>query len=188
MYKVKHIIAQNPNKLKGNRVIFSVEGTVYSFKIDEIRTTIMELTEYFPHEDIRNRIGPIEEELMGITYGKSKSQMEAWQYAKSFTDFKVNVDGNPFKFEVKGVGPSAVKLNLYITFKEIDEAKSNLCKELKSKILESYEDEISRNKSKLDELKRKDDELEAERIRNQEAERKRQEKLKERFKDIEHLL
>ena len=83
MYKIKHIIAQNPNKLKGNRVIFSVEGTVYSFKIDEIRTTIMELTEYFPHEDIRNRIGPIEEELMGITYGKSKSQMEAWQYAKN---------------------------------------------------------------------------------------------------------
>ena len=188
MYKIKHIVALNPNLLKGRKIYLDIEDSIYSFKIDDVKTSIIEFTAYFPHEDIRNEMGPIEKKLLGITYGKSKSQMETWQYVKSFTEFKMFIGNDPFKFEVKGVGEVSVKVNLYVTFKQIDEAKSNLCKELKSTILDLYESEINRNKNKLDELKRKDEKEEAEREKIREEQRKREEKLKERFKDIEHLL
>lgn len=68
-----------------------------------------------------------------------------------------------FKFEIKGVGDTAVKVNLFISFKEIDEEKTDVCRKLKEEILELYKNPINNNKSKLDDLKRKDDEEEAER-------------------------
>ena len=188
MYKVKHIVPLNKYLLKGNIVDLNIEGTVYSFQVDDILTSVIELTEYIKHESIRNKQGPLEEELMGITYGKSKSQMEPWQYAKSFTEFKMNVDGDSFKFEVKGVGEKAVRVNLYISFKQIDEAKTNLTNELKNEILELYSEEINDNKAKLDDLKRKDDEKEAEREKIREEIRKEEEAMKEKYKDIAHLL
>ena len=132
--------------------------------------------------------GSLGGELMQITYGKSKSQMETWQYAKSFTDFRMDVEGDSFKFEVKGVGNSAVKVMLFISFKQIDDDETNFCKELKSSILELYSDVISRNISKLDDLKRKDDEEQAKQEKIREEIRKDEAAKKEKFKDIAHLL
>ena len=51
-----------------------------------------------------------------------------------------------------------------------------------------YSDEISRNISKLDDLKRKDDEQQAKQEKIREERRKKEAAQKEKFKDIAHLL
>lgn len=100
----------------------------------------------------------------------------------------MNVQGDSFKFEVKGVGDISVKVNLYISLKQIDDAKTNVCRELKQLIMRLYNDEIIQNKSKLDELKRKDDEKEAERAKIREEIRQHEKEMTEKYKDIAHLL
>ena len=61
--------------MKAKEVCLEIEGSLYSFKIEEVLSSVMGLTTYIKHEDIRNKNGSLGGELMQITYGKSKFQM-----------------------------------------------------------------------------------------------------------------
>jgi hypothetical protein len=187
-YKTKHIVSLNKYLLIGNSVYLDIDGIKYRFKVEDVMTYSIDCVSFIKHGDIRSRNGPLEKELFKITYGKSRSQMDSWQYAKSLTTFKMDVQGYVQEFEVKGVGNKAVRVDIFISFKEIDDAKKDFCKELKNDILETYEDEINRNKSKLDDLKKEDEEEEAEIERIREEIRKEKEEKDEKYKDIAHLL
>ena len=190
-YKLKHIISLKDGLIEYTRIPISIEGKNYTFKIDTVKTEIIELVDYFKYE-IKHDIGPIEKKLKDYTYGKSYNELnENELYNIRFSKFKAEVEGKPYEFEITGAGPAALKVSLFLRYDIIEKEETLLEKELKELILNKYGNIIDNNityQEKLKQLKKEYDVELAKREKIREEIRKEQEEKERKRKELEEML
>ena len=117
-YHIKHLVSLNPDFINETRIDLDIEGRYYDFKCEEVRTSVMEFVHYCRYSEIKSKIGPLEEKLNEFTHGKSFNQLNDYQrFDIKKSKFKVDIFDNTYELEITGVGPVALKISLFITFK-----------------------------------------------------------------------
>lgn len=191
-YKLKHIVSLEEGLLEGTRIEIPIERKSYSFKIDQVRTEIIELVDYFKYGEVKLAGGPLEQKLKGFTYGKSHNELNEHEiYEIRFSKFKAEIENKEYEFEITGVGPTALKISLFLRYDIIEKEETSIEKALKELILEEYGDLIydnASNQEKLKELKKEYEEKSAKQEKIHE-EVLREEKEKERKRrELEEML
>lgn len=191
-YKLKHIVSLEEGLLEGTRIEIPIEGKSYSFKIDQVRTEIIELVDYFKYGEVKLAGGPLEQKLKGFTYGKSHNELNEHEiYEIRFSKFKAEIENKEYEFEITGVGPTALKISLFLRYDIIEKEETSIEKALKELILEEYGDLIYDNASNQEKLKELKKEYEEESAKQEKIHEEvlREEKEKERKrKELEEML
>ena len=107
------------------------------------------------------------------------------------SDFKMNVNHEEYELEIRGVGPVALKVSIFIKYHEIDKAEKNIEKTLTEYISEKYPKIINDNTSyqeKLKKLQEESDKYEAEQEKIREEVRLEQEEKERKRKELEEML
>ena len=191
-YKLKHIVSLKDGLLDNYRFEIPIEGNNYSFKVDEVKTEIIELIDYFKYNEVKIAHGPLEKKLKDFTYGKSYNDLNEHEiYEIRFSKFKARIENKEYEFEITGVGPTALKVSLFLRYDIIENEDTSLERKLKQIILDDYGEIINDNKSYQDKLKELDKEYkeqESERERIREEVRKEQEEKERKRKELEEML
>ena len=191
-YKLKHIVSVEDGLLENTRLELPVEGKTYTFKIDQVKTEIIELVDYFKYAEVKLAGGPLEQILKGFTYGKSHGELNEHEiYEIRFSNFKAEIEGKQYEFEITGVGPTALKVSLFLRYDIIEKEETSLEKDLKELILEEYSDLIYDNVSyqeKLQELKKEYEKKQKKQEKLREEVRKEQEEKERKRKELEEML
>lgn len=191
-YKIKHIVSIRPSLMEYMTIHLNIDENLYKFKVEEVGGQLIEFVDYFKHNDIRYATRPIENEINKITHGKSKNQMtRQHQFHAYNSTFKIPIEGKDFEFEITGIGPSAVKLSLYLKYEDIEKSEVTFERSLKEKIEEKYTDIIENNptyQAKLNELKKEYDAQQAKQAAIEEEVRKEQEEIARKRRELEEFL
>lgn len=191
-YKLKHIVSLEEELIDQKRVEIPIEGSSYTFKIDDVKTSIIELISFFKYGEIKLAMGPLEQKLKDFTYGKNYNDFNEHEiYEIKFSKFKAEIEGKDFEFDITGVGPTAIKVSLYLRYDIIEKEETSVTTELKELILNEYGDLVSNNESyqeKLKELKKESEEVEAEQERIRDEVRREQEEKERKRKELEEML
>ena len=191
-YKLKHIVSIQPHLMESISILLNIDENLYNFKVDDVGKELVEFVAYFKHNDIKYATRPIEKEINKITHGKSKNQMsKQHQFYAYNSKFKLPIEGKDYEFEITGIGPSAVKLSLYLKFNNIEKSNVSFEKSLKQKIEEKYGLIIENNESyqaKLNELKKEYNAQQAKQAAIEEEVRKEQEEKERKRRELEELL
>lgn len=191
-YKLKHIVSLKDGLLNNYNFEIPVEGKKYTFKIDDVKTEIIELIDYFKYGEVKLAIGPLEEKLKDYTHGKSYSDLNEHElYEIRFSKFKAEIENKQYEFEITGAGPTALKLSLFIRYDDIENEDTSLERVLKKVILDEYSDLVKNNISyqeKLKELKEEYEERQMKQERIREEVRKEQEEKERKRKELEEML
>lgn len=191
-YKLKHIISVKDGKLNYNSVLISIDGEIYSFRIEEVKSEIIELVSYFKYGEIKLASGPLEKTLKGYTFGKTRGELSDYEvYNIRFSKFKIEHDGKQYELEITGVGPKAVKVSLFLRYDIIENEDTYLEKELKEMILDKYTDIILNNKNyqdKIIEMEEEYNKRKAKQDKIREEVRREQEEKERKRRELEELL
>ncbi len=191
-YRLKHIVSIRPGLMDYIPILFDIDGSSYKFKVEDVRSEYIEYVQYFKHTDIRYATRPIEKEINEITHGKSKNQMtKKHQYYAYNSTFKLPIEGEQYEFEITGIGPSAVKLSLYLRYNNIEKSTVSFERSLKKHIYEEYSELIEGNssyQSKLNELKKEYDAQQTKQAAIEEEVRKEQEEKERKRRELEEFL
>ena len=191
-YKLKHIVSIEDDLLNDYRIEIPIEGETYTFKIDLVKTEIIELIAFIKYGEVKLAIGPLEKKLKDFTYGKSFSDLNDHEiYEIRFSKFKAKVDEKEYEFEITGVGPTALKVSLFLRYDTIELEETSLERKLKEHILDEYSDLINDNESYQEKLKKLDAEYkqqQGERERIREEVRKEQEEKERKRRELEEML
>ena len=191
-YKLKHIVSLEDGLLEGTHLEIPIEGKSYTFKIDQVRTEIIELVDYFKYGEVKLAGGPLEQTLKGFTYGKSHNELNEHEiYEIRFSKFKAEIEDKEYEFEITGVGPTALKISLFLRYDIIEKEETSIEKALKELILEEYGDLIYDNASNQEKLKELKKEYEEESVKQEKIHEEvlREEKEKERKRrELEEML
>lgn len=74
-YKLKHIVSLKEGLLENTRIEIPIEGSRYSFKIDDVKSEVIELVAYFKYAEVKLAMGSMEKKLKNFTYGKSQRDL-----------------------------------------------------------------------------------------------------------------
>ena len=191
-YKLKHIVSLEEGLLENTRLEIPIEGKSYTFKVDQVKTEIIELVDYFKYAEVNLAGGPLEQILKGFTYGKSHNELNEHEiYEIRFSKFKAEIEDKEYEFEITGVGPTALKVSLFLRYDVIEKEETSLEKTLKELILDEYSDLIYDNVShqeKLKELKKEYEDKQAEQEKIREEVRKEQEEKERKRRELEEML
>ena len=191
-YKLKHIISLKDGLLEYTSIPIKVEGVSYPFKIDNVQSEIMELITYFKYYEIKRADGPLEKILKGFTYGKSRSEMNDHEvYEIRFSKFNAKIENKSYEFEITGVGPSALKISLFLKYDEIEKEQTKLETVLKELILDEHTDIVLNNdsyKEKLIQMKKDDEEYQSKMDELDEEIRREQEEKERKWRELEARL
>lgn len=188
-YKLKHVISLKEGLIDGYRVSIDIEGSEYNFKIDEVKTEIVELIQFFKYGEVKSAKGSLEKKLKDFTYGKSYNDFNEHEiYEIRFSKFSEKIDGKTYDFEITGVGPTALKVSLYLRYDEIEKKETTLEKTLKEIILKEYSDLIKDNQNKLKEMKKEYDEEHQKQAKIREEVRREQAEKERKMRELEERL
>lgn len=191
-YKLKHIISLKDGLIDNYSLKIPIEGSEYKFKVDEVKTEIIELIHFFKYGEVKLAMGSLEKKLKDFTYGKTYSDLNDHEiYEIRFSKFKAEIEGKTYEFEITGVGPTALKVSLFLKYDEIEKEETSLEKTLKEIIIDEYIDLIKDNEvnqRKLKEIKKEYDEQQGEQERIREEVRLEQEEKERKRKELEELL
>ena len=190
-YKLKHIVRVRTGLLERTPVLIPVGDEMYSFRIEEVKSELIEIIHYFDYMEVKMADGPFEAELNGFTHGKSRYELKDYEvYEIRFSKFKMEVDKKDYEFEITGVGPKALKISLYLKYDEIEKAETLVERQIKDIILENYKPlfEYGSNQEKLKEIKKESDEQEAEKEKIKDEVRREQEEKERKWRELEARL
>ncbi|WP_405286984.1 hypothetical protein [Methanobrevibacter sp.] len=190
-YKLKHIIKVKDDLLNRRRVLIPIGENIYEFRIEEIKSEFIEIIKYFEYLEVTLSYGPLEAELNGFTNGKTRNQLTDNEvYAIRFSKFKMEVGKKDYEFEISGVGPRALKVSLYVKYRDIEEAENLIESQLKDIILDEYTPlfKDKRYQEKLIEIKKESDQQEAEQARIKDEVRREQEEKERKWRELEARL
>ena len=191
-YKLKHIVSLKDGLLENYRFEISIEGSNYTFKIDEVKTEIIELINFIKYSEVNLEKGSLEKKLKDFTYGKSFSELNEHEiYEIRFSKFKAEVENNEYEFEITGAGPTALKVSLFLRYDNIENENTTLEKNLKQLILNEYTDLVYDNLSYQEQLKELNNEYKKqqnERNRIREEVKKEEEEKERKRKELEEML
>lgn len=191
-YKLKHIVSLKDGLIENTRIEMRIEGSKYTFKIDNVKSEVIELVDYFKYGEVKLAIGSMEKKLKNFTYGKSYNDLNDHElYEIRYSKFKAEIESKEYDFEITGAGPTALRVSLYLKYNEIEKEETSLEKQLKNLILNEYGDIINDNVSyheKLKELKEEYEEKQAEQEKiREEVEREKAEKER-KWRELEERL
>ena len=190
-YKLKDIISLDPDLISNLRIPLNVDGSDYEFRTFDVRSSIIELGDFFDYLQIKRAYGSVEEKLKNFTYGKSFSDFSDFEvYNIKKSTFKVDIEGAEYELEITGVGPVALKVSLVLIFSKIEKETNPLEKRIKQMILDKYSSLLKdeNNLKKLNEIKKESDKREAEQEKIREEVRKEQEEKERKRKELEEML
>lgn len=105
----------NKNLLEDVSKTIDIDGESYKFNIDNIATEIIEFISYFKYDEINAARGPVEKRLKDFTYGKNFNELSEHEvYDIRFSKFKIPIEGDEHELEITGVGPTALKVSLFV--------------------------------------------------------------------------
>ena len=91
--------------------------------------------------------------MKNITYGKSYEDISKYERHEIFSSkFYLPIEGSKHEFEITGVGPIAVKVSLFLKFKDIEVENNSFLTKLKNELIDIYFPLIEENKSYQDKL------------------------------------
>ena len=132
-YKLKHIVSLKEGLINNYRLEIPIEGNNYTFKIDEVKTEILELIAFFNYNEIRLASGSLEKKLKDFTYGKSYNELNEHEiYEIRFSKFKAEIENKEYEFEITGAGPTALKVSLFLRYDHIEKEETSLEKKTKT--------------------------------------------------------
>lgn len=188
-YKLKHIVSLNPDLISNLRINLDVDGQDYRFRTFDVRSEIIELGDFFDYNTIKQAYGPIERKLKDFTYGKSFSDFSDYEVFKiKKSTFKVDIHGKQYELEITGVGPIALKVSLFLSFAKIDNEDDIFKRNLKSIILDRYDNVIEMNHDKLSQMKKEYNEREAKQEKIREEVKREQAEKERKRRELEEML
>lgn len=191
-YKLKHIVSLKEGLIDNTSIGITIEGDKYIFKIDEVKSEIIELVDYFKYGEVRLAIGSMEKKLKNFTYGKSYSDLNDHElYDIRFSKFKAEIEGKQYEFEITGAGPTALKVSLFLRYDNIEKEETSLEKVIKELILDEYSDIINDNityQEKLKEIKKEYEHKQAEQEKIREEARLEQAEKERKWRELEERL
>lgn len=191
-YKLKHIVSLEDGLIDYKRFEITIEDSRYLYKIDNVESELIELVDYYQYGEIKLAKGPIEKILKGFTYGKGYGELNDHEiYDIRYSIFYAKIEGKTYEFQITGVGPTAIKVSLFLRYNEIDKEKTSLERVLKKMILEKYEYKILNNpnyQKKLKQLKKDDEEYQSKMNDIDEDIRREEEEKERKWRELETRL
>lgn len=190
-YKLKQIIQVKEGLLNRKTIFIPIGESIYSFRIEEVKSQLIEIIDFFEYLDVKLAGGPLEAELKGFTYGKTRNELSDNEVFKiRFSKFIMEIDEKDYEFEISGVGPRALKVSLYLKYDDIDKAENYIESQLKEIILDQYAP-LFKDKyyqEKLIEIKNESDKQEAEQAKLKDEVRREQEEKERKWRELEERL
>ena len=190
-YKLKQIIQVKEGLLNRKPILIPIGESIYPFRIEEVKSQLIEIIDFFEYLDVKLAGGPLEAELKGFTYGKTRNELSDNEVFKiRFSKFIMEIDEKDYEFEISGVGPKALKVSLYLKYDDIDKAENYIESQLKEIILDKYAP-LFKDKyyqEKLIEIKNESDKQEAEQAKLKDEVRREQEEKERKWRELEERL
>ena len=191
-YKLKHMVSINPNLIKNIDLDINIEGMKYTFNSNDVNNIYIEFVHYFQYNDIKLALGPVEKKLKEFTKGKSFDDFSKYElYEIRFSKFNVKINGKNYPLEIRGAGPVALKISLFMKFSDIDSIDNPLEKKLKTMLRRIYTKLIENNetyKEKLLILKIESDKEEEKQAKIKEEVRREEEEKRRKMEELEKIL
>ena len=172
-------------------ILIPIGESIYPFRIEEVKSQLIEIIDFFEYLDVKLAGGPLEAELKGFTYGKTRNELSDNEVFKiRFSKFIMEIDEKDYEFEISGVGPKALKVSLYLKYDDIDKAENYIESQLKEIILDKYAP-LFKDKyyqEKLIEIKNESDKQEAEQAKLKDEVRREQEEKERKWRELEERL
>ena len=147
-YILKGCISENKYRIKNNHFNI-IEGTINEFIIDNAGYNALTIISYYKYEEIFNSNNSTEKQLHELISSDARSahylKEEALDNQLDIYNQKVSVDigKDSYSFEIKGVGPIAIKISKEFTYDEIIKANDVICKELKDICYKKYSNNLN---------------------------------------------
>ena len=190
-YKLKQIIQVKEGLLNRKPILIPIGESIYPFRIEEVKSQLIEIIDFFEYLDVKLAGGPLEAELKGFTYGKTRNELSDNEVFKiRFSKFIMEIDEKDYEFEISGVGPKALKVSLYLKYDDIDKAENYIESQLKEIILDQYTPLFKDRyyQEKLIEIKNESDKQEAEQAKLKDEVRREQEEKERKWRELEERL
>ena len=157
-----------------------------------MKTEVVELIQYFKYNEVKLAMGSLEIKLKNFTYGKSYRDLNDHEiYKIRFSKFTAKVEEKNYEFEITGVGPTALKVSLFLRYDEIEKEETSLEKTLKELIIDEYIGFIkdnAKNQKKLKEMKKEYEERQGEQEKIREEVRREQAEKERKWRELEERL